>query len=300
MADTDQPGTYLDVHTHYVAPWWFKQEGTEGAERHELISDLDALGALGGDGETVIRVLSASPEHLYGTAPVSDAPLRRHNESLAQTAADRSGLIAFGAIDAFGADAAAQVAHAVDDLGLTGIILDSVRQDAVVGDRSTWATFEAAAERGVPVFVHPVWTQDAPDLQARLGLPAAAWGRGYLNGLALLGVISSGLVLSFPNVKIVVTGLAAGSLWYAHDPVQRLRDELGFSPHLYFDTTSFHGPSIRYQVDVLGADRVVLGSDWPFHTDGTAEIAEATLASIGLSETQRQQVFSGNLRELLR
>ncbi|BBZ36357.1 amidohydrolase family protein [Mycolicibacterium confluentis] len=289
----------LDVHAHYVDPWWFRQDGTAKAQNHELIGDLDALAELGGGDTAVTRVLSAPPEILYGTGvPTSDGQLRHHNELVASNAAERTGFIGFGSVDAFTADAQGQVAHAIDDLGLAGVVVDSEHQGTYLGDRSTWATFEAAAERGVPVFVHPVWTPDVEYIRERIGDEAAAWGRGYRNGLALLNIIKSGVTQAFPELKLVVTGLAVGSLWFAHEPIARLREDLGFSPHVYFDTTSFHAPSVRYQVDVLGADRVVLGSDWPFHTDGTREVAESTLESIGLSQSEQEQVLSGNLSGL--
>ncbi|GAC69229.1 amidohydrolase family protein [Gordonia soli] len=296
MSDDRTSASLLDVHAHYVAPWWFEQDGTDQAQRHQLISDLPALTELDAD---VTRVLSAPPEILYGTAPTSDAQVRKHNEFLGETAAGRADLAAFASVDAFSEDAVGQIEHAIDDLGLSGIVIDSVHGDEYLGDKPTWAAFEAAAHRGVPVFVHPVWTPDADDLRERIGPQAAGFGRGYRNGLALLNLVNSGLVKAFPELTIVITGLAVGSLWFAHEPIARVRDDLGFSPHVYIDTTSFHAPSIRYQVDVLGADRVVLGSDWPFHTDGTREIAESTLVTAGLSESDRDLVLSGNLHALL-
>ncbi|MCK0174675.1 amidohydrolase family protein [Mycolicibacterium sp. F2034L] len=289
----------LDVHTHYVDPSWYEQDGTAEATRHELIGDLDALGRLAAGDADVIRVLSAPPEILYGTLPPSDSQLRRHNEQLATIAASRSGLRAFGSVDAFSDDAAGQIAHAVDDLGLAGVVVDSGHGDAYFGDTQTWRVLEAVAERNVPLFVHPVWTADSDSVRERHGAQAAAWGRGYRNGIALLNLLDSGVAKKFPDVKIVITGLAAGSLWFAHQQIHELRDELGANPHFYIDTTSFHAPSVRYQVDVLGADRVVLGSDWPFHTDGTRDVAESVLVEAGLSDSDARNVLSANLTSLI-
>lgn len=287
----------LDVHTHYVHPSWYDQEGTAEATRHDLIDDLDALAELGDP--DVIRVLSAPPEILYGRLPTADDQLRRHNEILASTAAGRAEFVAFGSVDAFSDHAVDQVGHAIDDLGLAGVVVDSAHGDTYFGDGPTWKVLEAVAERNVPLFVHPVWTADSEDIRERYGAQAAAWGRGYRNGVALLNLLDSGLARTFPEVRILITGLAAGSLWFAHQPIQQLRDELGANPHLYIDTTSFHAPSVRYQIDVLGVDRVVLGSDWPFHTDGTRAVAESVLDEVGLPDDAARQVLSSNLADLI-
>jgi len=301
MTNQEPFGGLLDVHVHFVAPWWADEDGTSGAQGHELINSVEAVTGDIESGQAGTRVLSAPVEILYGTtAKTADSQIRKHNEYFAELAREHPGVKGFGSVDAFSGDAGGQVAQAIDELGLAGIALDSGRHDVVLGNKRTWPTFEAAAERNVPVFVHPVWTADQEALRGQISPSASGWGRGYQNGLALLAVANSGLVQEFPTLRVVFTSLGVGSLWFVHQQLESLADDLGERPHLYFDTTSFHAPSLRYQIDVLGVDRVVVGSDWPFHQDGTKPVAESTLTSIGLDEAERAQVSYANLAELIR
>jgi aminocarboxymuconate-semialdehyde decarboxylase len=66
---------------------------------------------------------------------------------------------------------------------------------------------------------------------------------------------------------------------------------------LFFDTVLHEPAAIRYLVDSVGADRVVLGTDYPFEMGDPDPIA--TLDSVpGLDETERTAILSGNAHRL--
>jgi aminocarboxymuconate-semialdehyde decarboxylase len=68
--------------------------------------------------------------------------------------------------------------------------------------------------------------------------------------------------------------------------------------NLYFDTVLHSPASLRFLLDVVGADHVVLGSDYPFRM-GDAEPVATVEAVAGLDAVERAQVLSGNLGALL-
>ena len=57
---------------------------------------------------------------------------------------------------------------------------------------------------------------------------------------------------------------------------------------------------IRTAVDIVGADHVLMGTDWPVvDTRGLGAQMHATLAAAGLGEADRQRICGGNALRLL-
>jgi aminocarboxymuconate-semialdehyde decarboxylase len=67
---------------------------------------------------------------------------------------------------------------------------------------------------------------------------------------------------------------------------------------LYFDTVLHSALSLRHLVDVVGAEHVVLGSDYPF-VMGEPEPVRSLDAVPGLADGDRELILSGNLSTLL-
>ncbi len=63
---------------------------------------------------------------------------------------------------------------------------------------------------------------------------------------------------------------------------------------------NFHPVLIRAAVDLLGADHVLAGSDWPVVSDGPIrEKAEKAFAAAGLTPAEQALIASGNTKRLL-
>ena len=69
------------------------------------------------------------------------------------------------------------------------------------------------------------------------------------------------------------------------------------APQVYFDTTALHPASIRYALEVLGPERIVIGTDWPFHDDDRATIL-AAVGQLGLDPDDEALVLNGTFRSL--
>jgi predicted TIM-barrel fold metal-dependent hydrolase len=294
-----QQGPIYDVHIHYVPGWWYESVEGAAAPIHRDISNLDIVLAGADDGEGSKRVLSASVEILYGGKQrVDPEKLRRVSDSIAEAVSDHGdSLLGFGTVNAFGEGAGDEVRYAIEELGLSGIIVDSVRDGIRIGDPATHSTLEAAAELGVPVFVHPVWTPDVDSVTAAAGHKAAGFGRGYQTGLALLQILHERVYESISGLKLIFTALGVGSLFFAHEGLAELQTELGGAPGLYFDTTSLHPASVRYALEVLGPERIIVGTDWPFHDDDRQAIRDS-VGRLGLSEQEEEAVLRGNFAGL--
>jgi len=98
-----------------------------------------------------------------------------------------------------------------------------------------------------------------------------AVGRLTDTTIAVARLLFSGHLTRFPGVTLVVSH-GGGAVPYALGRLRRNRaihpdgyaDPFDGFRRLFFDTVLFEPQALRFLCDVAGADRVVLGSDYPF------------------------------------
>jgi predicted TIM-barrel fold metal-dependent hydrolase len=298
----------FDFHTHIRPPWW---EGatnpaaaglSPGSEDRVLrMIDIDRMIEESREAGIAHRALSAGVEGVYGSdADVPSSEVRRVNEFTAEAVAkDPALFFGLATVDAYKGDEGAKEAeYAVRELGLHGVFVDAQRHGVYPGAPEARSTFAAAAELGVPVFVHPVWAPDDAVFRSAGGTAGGSFGRGVTNGLAALSLLHSGVFEEFPELDIVITAYGAGAILFAADALAAYKQEHGTNPRLYMDTLTFHAPTIRYAVAALGIDRVLMGSDWPIRLDAYADNVTAAFEAAGLSAEEQEMVGSGNARRL--
>lgn len=298
----------IDFHTHIRPPWWegATQPAAFGAEGGETVARLVDLPRLAEESRTAgisRRVLSAGVEGVFGPHDqVTSADVRRLNEFTAEAVAvDPELFIGLATVDVFaGEKGAAQAVEGITEFGLSGLFVDSARDGLHPGVPQARATFEAAAEFGVPVFVHPVWAVESDAYAEAAGAAGRSFGRGQTNALAALALLHSGIFEEFEDLDVVVTALATGAVLFAAEAIDAFREAHGSTPRLHWDTLRHHPPTIAYLVETLGAERVLFGSDWPIRLDGRAEVVTAALEAAGLDAEQRALVGGGNARRILR
>ncbi len=69
--------------------------------------------------------------------------------------------------------------------------------------------------------------------------------------------------------------------------------------HVFVDTNVVHPALIRASVDLLGADNVIAGSDWPVNDGPVRDRLTKAMQDAGLSEDEQYAVAAGNCRRLL-
>jgi predicted TIM-barrel fold metal-dependent hydrolase len=107
----------------------------------------------------------------------------------------------------------------------------------------------------------------------------------------------------FPDLHVVVTALALGGLMVG----ECLADGAGIGPrasprrNVYIDTTGMHATMLRAAVDLVGADHVVTGTDWPVVTEtDLPERLGRLFGECGFSTEAQHMIAGGNARRLLR
>jgi len=264
----------IDFHNHFVAslPSQATAQWPLLADEGALESSLESLRA---------RVVSTPLEFVPGI------PVRRINDSIAALVRkhpDR--LVGLASVDAYGGMAAAEeLTRAVKTLGLRGVFIESAKDELLPDCEQAQPVFAVAASLGVPVFLHPV-----PDLPLRRRFKNERFARSTINSAAILAMIAAGMFEKHHGLKVVVTALALGGLLLA-DRVPE---------GIYVDTTGTKPATLRGAIELLGARRVVAGSDWPVVQESDLpERLSAMLAAFGLPMADRERVAAGNARELL-
>ena len=203
--------------------------------------------------------------------------------------------------------AVAELERCIGQLGLAGIQIGSHVGSRDLDDAAIFPVLERAAELGAAVFVHP-WDMLGAERMTRYWLP---WLVGMPTEctLAICAVIFGGVLERLPALRI---GFAHGGGSF---PGTFGRIERGFearpdlvavdnpvAPRAYLGRfwvdALVHDPHmLRLVIDLLGADRVALGSDYPFPL-GEALPGATIDAMSELTSAARDSLRSGAARAL--
>jgi aminocarboxymuconate-semialdehyde decarboxylase len=219
------------------------------------------------------------------------------------------------------ASAIAEMERAVGELGLKGVILN----DHVVGrtyDEPDFLPFFAAAEElGALLFFHQGGDTCVTHRIQRYKLPNAI-GNLTERALVYATLVFGGVMDRFPNLKPLLAH-AGGYTAYGVARMDKVAGALEpgagdgmtppFGPHdgfaqklppsrylgrFYYDCCTYSGPVLRFLIDTVGIDQVVLGTDYPapmFLTDAVNWVAGLP----ELSDGEKEAILSKNSTSLL-
>ena len=252
----------------------------------------------------VINTPTAFLEDADGNVPAGT--VERINDHIAELVSRNPGrLYGLATVDAYSGEAGArELTRAVRELGLRGVFVESAKRDLLPDAPQARPTLAAAASLGVPVFIHPVTDPALHQRFARYGRLGVRLARSTINSAALVALLEHGTFDELPNLRVVVTTLALGGVLLAggFGDGNRLRRDTPEPKrrHVYVDTMGIHPVPVRAAVDLLGADHVLVGTDWPIAVEKSVqERVQAALTACGLDASQQQMVASGNVLRLL-
>jgi aminocarboxymuconate-semialdehyde decarboxylase len=286
--------------------------GAEAGTLHPGLTDmqrrLETMAATGVD----VQLLSSWIDLTAYALPADRGAryARMFNEALAGTAARHPGR--FEALCTVPLQAPARAVeelhHAVGELGMVGVEIATTVAGRELDDPDLEPFWSAAEETACLVLLHPC---------------ASLAGRGVTNyflgnlvgnpaesTIALGHLIFGGVLERHPDLRLCSVhggGFAPYQLgrWdhAFHGDVRGAAARLTRPPsewmsRLYHDTVLHSPRSLRMLVDVVGAEHVLLGSDYPFEMgdpDPLGTVAEVP----GLSTAERDLIGSGNVIRLL-
>ena len=203
--------------------------------------------------------------------------------------------------------AVAELRFAVDELGMVGVEIGTRVGDVDLVSARLDPFFEEAARLRCLLLLHPLDPLPGIDLGSHFLHNIV--GRPAETTIAVARLLLAGLFERHPHLEMCVVH-GGGFLPYQIGRMHRawvarpeiVASELRTPPRqalrqLSFDTVLHEPAAIRYLVDVVGADRVMLGSDYPFEMGDPDPVA--TIEAVpGLSTADRTAILSGTAQRL--
>ena len=279
-----------------------------GAQLSEPAARIEYMDRMGVDIQGLATFVS---EYFYWTpGPLGAELSRMQNDKLAAAVAeypDRYSL--FGAtvplqdIDL----AIAEMDRAVDDLGAKGLQIGGTIDGHNLDEPRFRPFWQAVAAKGIPVILHPSGYPESDRfsdyfLTNCIGNPLETM-------VASTRMIFSGLFEELPDLKLILLHGGGYQPFYTAraDHTWEVRPETRthipdhppsyYMKKLYYDTMVFQPTYLRHLIEIVGVDRVMLGTDYPFDM-GETDPNGLIDAVEGLSEEDRQAMRGGNAAKL--
>lgn len=316
MTERGEPGPagpVIDIQTHYVPPAAARllqlYRDRRGASVDGLASGGDPAGPMFGvearlramDAAGVdVSVLSFAPIGVIEDAGVCVDLCRAANDGLLELCATHPRRFVAAATLPLpdGAAALAELIRIRDqgDLRAIHIVAQTThyRPDAT----GLQPLFRAAADAGLPIIIHPAaGVADLAPQFADYGLSSGMHAM-VSNALVAARMIQSGMLDRIPGLELIVTHLG-GILPFLVDRLDsRNSGPSAFPPsyylrsRLWFDACGYPaGPALRCALETVGADRLLIGSDWPSRP---IEPALQAIRDLKMGETVERAILGGN------
>jgi aminocarboxymuconate-semialdehyde decarboxylase len=203
-----------------------------------------------------------------------------------------------------------ELERAVTKLGLKGAELDTQVNGEQWDEKKFMPFFKAAEAMGAMLFYHPQPQNNfLRERTARDGLPNSL-GVILDDAIVTAILICSGVLEACPDIRICIAH-GGGPACYAMGRLDRAwehsRPEVRRIPQppstyqrrLYYDTVTGDEGALRFLLDRVGADRVVLGSDWPF-VPWTPSPGGWVQELKSLTQEEKDKILWKNLEALLK
>jgi aminocarboxymuconate-semialdehyde decarboxylase len=225
------------------------------------------------------------------------------NSHLARIARDQPRFVPLATVPLQDGARAAELLKEAHAEGFKGAMIGTQPKGkgGVLDDPTLLPFWEAANSLGSIVFIHPVF-ESGDDRVHDYGM-ANAVGRITDTLIAMSRLIYAGHVTRFNNIKIVA-GIGGAALPYVIGRLRRNysldKDKLGDPDAalaaMYYDTIVQDTRALRYLADVVGADRIMMGSDMPFPIGDLAplKIVEET----SFADAERTSINGGTVQKL--
>ncbi len=305
----------IDVHAHYFPNEYLdrlEQAGAKGLQARVAPGakvTLDERIGLMDDAGIDMQVLSTASSLPY-FAKKQDAvtAARLGNDLYAEVVKRHSGRFsAFATVPLPHVDAAIEeMGRCLDTLGTVGVTVGCSVMGRQLDDPEFTPFWAELDRRRTVLFLHPVGIgcpgSDAYGLTWMVGAP-------FEDTIAALRLVQSGLTKRFPNVRIIVPHLG-GTLPFLlqrldDTPVrERPREGVDEPPsrlvkRLWFDTVNSYPAALRCACEAYGADRLMLGTDWPYLVGPKFKRCVTYIEESGLPKNDVEAILDKNAQALL-
>jgi aminocarboxymuconate-semialdehyde decarboxylase len=201
-----------------------------------------------------------------------------------------------------------ELERCVNQLGFPGVQIGSNVNGKNLDDAGLFPIFEAAERLGACIFVHP-WEMCGRERMKKYWLPWLV-GMPAETALAICSLVFSGVLERLPKLRWCFAhggGSFAGTIGRITHGFEARRDlcavdndkgPRSYLGRFYVDSLVHDGDALRLLLKLHGADRVALGTDYPFPL-GEARPGELIESLDELSRKTRKQLLMGNALDFL-
>jgi aminocarboxymuconate-semialdehyde decarboxylase len=273
---------------------------TDVAKRLE---DMDRVGI-------DVEVVSLStPNVFFADAQHQPEIARMVNDAYAELAATHpTRFKGFASIPMDAPDEALKELHrAIDDLKMNGVILLSNIGGKPLTSPEYRQFFAEANRMKLCILLHPMLPANTDPFREYVLGPIV--GFMFDTTLAVARMCYDGMFKEFPDIRWIV-GHLGGAVPYL---MERLDngwrdfvecraniDELPstYLKRLYYDTVNFNPHMLMLARNMIGSDRMVMGSDYP-HLLGSIDRAVSAIESLEIPDDEKRRIFEGTALSIL-
>ena len=272
-----------------------------GAGAYDPLARIKALDEMKID----MQAISPSPILLfYWEEPAVAAHFsRRQNEAIqAVVRKHPDRFIGFGSVPLQSVADSIAIAEEAKSMGLKGLEIGNAVGDKPLDDPLFEPFFEATQKLDMLLFVHPLeGGLDADDPLAPILGNVLQFT--FRTTMMVERMIIKGMFEKYPNLRLCLShggGLLALNIWRLDHSYSLRADLQKTIPHkpsayltkLYFDTIVHSVAALQYLVQVVGADRVVIGTDYPMAMGDFEPVNK--VMQLELTDAERGKILGGN------
>lgn len=167
--------------------------------------------------------------------------------------------------------------------------------------------YERMSEYDLPIHIHPRAPVDKKTYKDYRLLPMIGFEMDIC--VAVVRLVMGGVMDRFPNLKFIVSHLG-GAIPYLAERVQNCYEAYpecqenlsgparDYLKRFYYDTVSFFEPALMCAYAFVGAERLVLGSDYP-HVIGDIKEAVTSIEQLDIPQSDKEKIYSKNILSLI-
>ncbi len=208
-----------------------------------------------------------------------------------------------------------ELERSVNELGLRGFGCFTNLNGKALDREELFPIYERLAKYKLPVYIHPT----APLATEATGIdimPTLIFGWAFDSTVAMTRLVYGRVLERFPEINFVVADVGGVLAFFAQRAINiytgrtdEIRHKYGLKENpldsfrrFYVDTADHPASTLRCVKEFFGADRMVLGTNYPYGSEEGCLLVKNSLKAIDgleLNGTEKAKILGGNAARIL-